>query len=247
MSAELKYLSDMSIAQLNKDILLNVERYNGAGFEDLAEEPGWDIPLGIEYDAELLAKLDLSRPQSIAPIDLKNSIIVGEALQALTPSVANEERIWVRLAHIEAFEYCRVRWIGGLSGDALLAAVKAHFFASTQTGIRDDHALSRLWWSYEIARICQPDDVSGALALIMKSADIRSNFVERIWMTSRQKIASAVLKAMRDDPWITGTQNNFRDFMKAINLYGGGVVFEALSEEDASQFVTSCVKAIKGA
>ena len=247
MSAHLKYLSDRSISQLRKEIPDNISRYRGDGFTDLADEPGWDVPLGVEFDADLLSQLDLSQPQHIAPIDLKNSTIVGKALSSLDPSTANEERVWVRLAHVEAFEYSRARWIGSAPDDRVPALVEDHFFARTKTGIRDDHAISRLWWNYEIAKICLPDEVDVALSLILKTADIRSNFVERIWMTSRQNIAAAVLRAMREEDWITGGEMNFREFMKSLNRLGGGVVFEALSELETDEFVADCVQRAKAA
>lgn len=243
--SELKYLSDRTLTQLRKDVSSNIDRYQQTGFRDLANEPGWDVPLGIEFDAARLAQLDSSRPTNVSVVDLANSRIVGLALPHLTPSVANEERVWVRLAHVEAFEYCRARWLDGAEPDQVDALVRDHFFAPTQTGIRDDHALSRLWWNFHIARTCDPDDVDGALGLILTTADIRSNFVERIWMTSRKSIAGAVLRAMRTEPWITSAEKNFREFMKALNRLGGGVVFEALSAADTDAFVQDCVKVSK--
>lgn len=74
---------------------------------------------------------------------------------------------------------------------------------------------------------------------------IRSNFVERIWMTSRRTIAGAVLRAMRSETWITDAEINFREFMKALNKLGGGVVFETLSGAEADQFVAECVSFAK--
>jgi hypothetical protein len=70
---------------------------------------------------------------------------------------------------------------------------------------------------------------------------IRSNFVERIWMTSRRSIASAVLNAMQSDSWITNAEKNFREFMKSLNKLGGGIVFEALARSDIEAFVRDCV------
>jgi hypothetical protein len=241
MTARLKYLSDAALSQLRAGIASNKDRYRGEGFGELSDDPAWDIGLGIEFDNELLATLDRSVPRQVAAIDLENSRIVGKALEQLTLALANEERIWVRLAHLEGFEYSRARWLDSETDADLLNAVETHMFASTQTGIRDDHALSRLWWNYRIARTCMPEDVDGALNLILKSADIRSNFVERIWMTSRQGIASAVLRAMKSDPWITGGEQNFRQFMKTVNRLGGGIVFEVLNAGETDRFVAECV------
>lgn len=244
MATQLKYLSDRALMELKAAIPSNVGRYRDGGFEDIADSPSWDISLGIEYDKDLLDKLDLTKPRNIAAVDLENSKIVGKALAGLTPALANEERIWARLAHVEALHYCRERWLADLDGAELEGSVRTHFFASTQTGVRDDHALSRLWWNYQVARTCQPNDVDGALLLILKSADIRSNFVERIWMTSRRAIASAVLRAMANDPWLTAAEANFRAFMKALNKLGGGIVFEALDDAETDQFVAACVASV---
>lgn len=245
MSGQIKYLSDKALIELRASIGSNLERYKGAGFKDFAESTAWEIKLGVEFDEDLLKTLDKSKPQMISAIDLANSKIVGKALAGLTPAIANEERIWVRLAHIEAFDYAKARWLDGKSDEALPAVVSGHMFAPTQTGIRDDQALSRLWWNYHIAKTCMPNDVEGALNLILKRADIRSQFVEHIWMTSRQGIATSVLKAMKDQPWITGHEDNFREFMKAVNKFGGGIVFEALDEKETDGFVGDCISHAK--
>lgn len=247
MTAQIRYLSDRVLTDLKKKMGEYIGRYRTHGFQDLADEPGWDVPLGIEFDDKKLATLDLSKRQRISEIDLANSKIVGEALGNLDPSTANEERIWVRLAHIEAFEYAKARWLDAEEDERLLKQVSDHFFAGGQTAIRDDQALSRLWWNYEIARRCSPDDIEGALDLILRSADIRSNFVERIWMTSRQSIAGAVLRAMKDDAWVTSGEANFREFMKSLNRLGGGIVFEVLNEDESNDFVGRCVAAAKAA
>lgn len=247
MAEQIKYLSDRALGELRKSIVANLPRYRGDGFEDLATESGWDIPLGIKFDRQKLKSLDLSKPQKISEIDRANSKIVGEAFSGLDPSKANEERIWVRIVHVEAFEYSKARWLGSDDDNALAKQVEDHFFARGQTAIRDDQAISRLWWNYEIARTCAPDDIDGALALILRSADIRSNFVERIWMTSRQRIASTVLRFMREDAWITDAEVNFRHFMKSLNRLGGGIVFEALSNDEIEAFVGLCVSSAKSA
>ena len=240
MSELLKYLSDSALSELRNSIPKNIERYTGNGFEEYASLPSWDISLKINFDRNLLATLDTTQQRTIAEVDLANSKIVGKALENLTPSLANEERIWVRLSHLEAFEYSRIRWLTGKKGEDLVSAIETHFFAPTQTIIRDDHALSRLWWNYHIAQTCMPDNTDKALELILKTADIRSNFVERIWMSSRRNIAGAVLRAMDTRGWITDAERNFREFMKVLNRQGGGIVFEALSESEADAFVEEC-------
>ncbi|MES5485299.1 DUF6339 family protein [Bradyrhizobium sp. INPA03-11B] len=241
MVAQLKYLSDKALAQLKSGVAANVVRYRTDGFPEFADDPGWNIGLGVEYDDGLLGTLDRSMPRAVAAIDLANSRIVGKALANLSPTLANEERVWVRLSHVEAFVYARDRWIGQTGDEAVPKLVEDHFFASGQTKIRDDHALSRLWWNYQIARTCNPDNPDEALSLILKTADIRSNFVERIWMTSRRNIASGVLGLMKSEPWVTDAEKNFRIFMKSLNRLGGGIVFEVLDTDEINLFLKDCL------
>ena len=242
MKEQLKYVSEATLADLRESIKSNLSRYRGKGFKDFAGESSWDIGgLNVQYDCHLLSQLDLTQQQNVADIDLKNSRIVGEALTDLTPSLANEEKIWVRLSHVEAFEYSRSRWLSGVKdSDTLISSVARHLFAPSQTAIRDDHAISRLWWNYQIARTIMPDDMDRALKLILKTADIRLNFVERIWMSSRRRIAGAILRAMDSRPEITATEDHFRAFMKVINHHGGGIVFEALDDTETDLFVEEC-------
>jgi hypothetical protein len=240
MADQLKYLSDKALSQLRGSVTGNVAKYRTDGFAELGEDPGWNIGLGIEYDDALLGTIDGTTIKGVAATDLANSRVVGKALAKLSPTLANEERIWVRLSHIEVFAYARDRWIGAAGDPAIPKLVEDHFFAPTQTGIRDDHAISRLWWNYHIARTCNPDDPDDALGLILKTADIRSNFVERIWMSSRRSIASAILDFMKADPWITAAEINFRKFMRSLNKLGGGIVFEALDSDDIKHFLNDC-------
>jgi len=247
MSEPLKYMSDNALEVQRTASLENPEIYFSQDFSREARSPSWDISLAVNYDRDRLAELDLTLRQNIAAIDLKNSRVVGEALSELTPSLASEERVWARLAHTDGLVYSRVRWLDGKSGDDLRSSVRVHLFAPNQTNIRDDHALARLWWNWHIAKTCWPENPERALELILSTADVRSNFVERFWMSSRRNIASATLRAMDTNNWITAREKNFREFMKALNRFGGGIVFEALDEQECDGFVEECVYIAKAA
>src|SRR4051812_11762923 len=107
--SHLAYLSQTKLDELRASIAGNTDRYKGTGFSDLTREPGWSIALSEEIDLAGLGDLDGSDNRS--ETDLKNSRIVGRVLAKLTPSLANEERIWARLSHVEGFEYSRSRWL----------------------------------------------------------------------------------------------------------------------------------------
>ncbi|WP_424944152.1 DUF6339 family protein [Aliiroseovarius crassostreae] len=241
--ARLLHLSENLLEQLRDDIPDNLDRYLGDGFADLKPEPGWAIELEADVDLEVLEELD--GPDNRSETDLKNSRVVLRALGNLSPTLANEERIWARLSHIEAFTYSRDRWLKRTDDSEKATKLTGiHFFARTQTGIRDDHAISRLWWNGFIARHCYPDNPDRALELLHTSADVRSNMVERIWLSGRRKLASGVFRIMDSDPRVLATETSFRGFMKALNMLGGGVVFEAMTDAETDDFMKRCADAI---
>ena len=79
---------------------------------------GWAFETtAVTVDLELLEKLD-GRSRT-ASADIENSLILYRALNGMTPALARDERIWVRLSHIECLDYARARWLSGYTGDAL--------------------------------------------------------------------------------------------------------------------------------
>jgi len=244
-SEPLKYLSEAKLAELLRDVMANRDRYASGNFLDLVSDNGWAIETAsVQVDYEALATLDVTATSAEA--DIANSLIVYSALKGMTPALAREERIWVRLSHIECLEYSRARWLRGKTGDQLDTEVRRHLFARGLTGIRDDHALSRLWWNMHIAAIADPSDPAGALKLILKTSDVRSNFVERPLTASRRPLARAIIRAMKNDPWILSTEAAFREFMKVLNRDGGGLLFEALSDAEADVVLADCAVKAQG-
>ena len=235
----LKYLSENKLSELKKSIVANRDRYEAGSFLDLAHDNGWAIETStVQVDHDLLETLDGTTRAAAADID--NSLILFRALQGMTPALAREERVWVRLTHIECLGYSRERWLSEKKSEQLDAQVRIHMFAPGLTAIRDDNALSRLWWNMHIASIADPDDPEGALRLILKTADIRSNFVERTNTAARKPLARAVVRAMRRKPWITSSERAFREFMIALNRDGGGILLEALSDAEADTLMDTC-------
>lgn len=239
MTRGLTCVSEALLAQLRRNIRNHLDRYCGSGFAELADDPGWSIEVPTVVDLKCLADLDGSRAG--AGGDLENTRTVASALHGLTPSLANEERIWVRLSHVEAFSYARDRWLDpDLTEDELIRNITTHFFAPTQTRIRDDHAVSRLWWNHWIAAHCYPENPERALELMLTRADVRSNLVERVWLTGRRKLGGAVFRAMERGPFVLMSERSFREFMKSLNVLGAGVVFEAMTDGEIDDFMIRC-------
>jgi hypothetical protein len=42
---------------------------------------------------------------------------------------------------------------------------------------------------------------------------------------------------MRHNPWVTSEESAFRTFMKILNRHAGGILFEAISDDEADSLM----------
>lgn len=234
----LYYVSTKVEEQLIQSVKDNVGRYQSDGFADLATEEGWSVPLSVQVDRAMLKRLD---PAGTPEAEVKNSLVVWAALGKLTPALANEGRIWSRLTHVECFEYTRDRWMKGQKGKDPLKLARAHFFGDTMTRRRDDNGIGRLWWNAYIAKQAMPGNHGEALKALLKTADIRSNVVERTGTVRMVPLAAGILRAILALPKVVASEDGFRAFMKNTNKLGGGVLFHLMTPADVDLWLTRCI------
>jgi hypothetical protein len=235
---KLKYLSTEAVDSLRSDVRKNLARYRSGDFSDLMAAGDWCIELDLDVDLAPLASLD---PGGSPEAEIANSKYVWNALHRIQPSVAYEEGIWVRLTHVECLQYARNRWLDGpYDDDRMERLITYHFFADTLTRRRDDNALSRLWWNGFIADLILPGTDLQVLDVVLRRADFRSNLIERSSTASRPSLAAAIVRAMQRHSWVTEREENFRMFMRAVNMAGGGIVFEAMAAADIDLFANEC-------
>jgi hypothetical protein len=234
----LNYLSNATVDTLRETIADNIERYRSGDFNNMMETGEWSIELDLDVDLSPLAGLDASgKPEA----EIGNSRVVWKALSGLTPTLACEEGIWARLTHVECLGFARARWLrADMDDETVVKTVEEHFFAPGLTARRDDNAISRLWWNAYVAHSVTPGPTLESLDMILKKADIRSNIVERSATASRPALTAGIVRIMRRMEWVTGTEDNFRSFMKALNRLGGGMVFETMPEADVDAFMDDC-------
>lgn len=226
----LKYLSRNAVGTLRESIPANLERYRSGSFDDLMAEGEWSLELDVQADLAPLSQLD---PSGTPEAEISNSRLVWQALGYLSPSLACEEGIWVRLTHVECLDFSRLRWLSGVGEKAeLVKRVSEHFFAGTVAGRRDDNPISRLWWNAFITNMAEPDINLAALNQFLSKADIRLNTVERSRTFYRQPLAAGIVRLMRREPWLAAREEYFRAVMRVINRLGGGMLFEAMASSE---------------
>ncbi|MGH8054683.1 MAG: DUF6339 family protein [Stenotrophomonas sp.] len=236
--SKLLYVGQQVADDLKNNITQNLCRYRDGDFLDLEAAGDWRIPLS--FDAELKGLEEL-KPEGGPNSEIQNSILVGHALKALTPTLARENRIWIRLSHIECLKYSRKRWLHTDKDDeTLIKEASKHFFAPTLAGCRDDHSISRLWWNYHIAEQIMPDNPARALKKILALADIRQALIERSGIGSRPTLGRGIIRLLeKEDRLAEGKL--FGRFMKIVNLSGAGTVFEVWDEDQVDQFMARCL------
>lgn len=237
--SKLLYVGQQTADFLADNVEEHVDRYMVSGFEDLEANGDWRIPLSVSADLTLLNDLI---PDNGHEAEVHNSMLVGRALAALTPSLARENRIWIRLSHIEGLDYSRGRWLRNLTEDKVPQAARIHFFASTWTQCRDDHALSRLWWNHRIASLLIPEDPEKALRLILSRADIRANLIERARIGTRLPLAKGIIRLLDRDDRLQKSEAAFRAFMKSLNAQAAGHHVEVLDENEIDKLISRCIK-----
>jgi hypothetical protein len=242
--SKLLYVGQQIANELKSGIDGNISRYWEGDFLDLEASGDWRIPLSVDVDLSGLSELSA---ESGAEHEIRNSLLVGHALNGLTPTLARENRIWIRLSHVDCLEYSRQRWLQANMGDeALISAISKHFFAPTLTGCRDDHAISRLWWNHRIAKQIMPDNPARALKVILARADIRLNFLERPGLAARQTLAKGIVRALEESPELLNGEKLFRRFMKQVNLQGAGIAFEVWADNKIDQLMMRCLENVRG-
>ncbi|BEL97404.1 DUF6339 family protein [Serratia ureilytica] len=242
------YLGQSAADYLYEGIGVNIEKYmiDGPDFSQEIEDGNWNIPLSIDYIPEPLQDLKYSNnePESVKrDLEIENSILVWSSLRNLTPVLACENRIWSRFTHTECLKFTRNRWdITKISEEKKIEHIKKHFFAINRTHCRDDNAISRLWWNAWIASQYSNDNFEVALRIILRTADIRSNLIERPWMFRRREISNGIIRFMSEH-FLDGEDKRearFRQFSKTLNMQGAGVIFEGMNDSKIDAFIRQC-------
>jgi len=236
---ELRCLTSEAQDKLQDEIEENLALYKEIGFDYLMSFKPNTMDIGLKADLSPLNQLIIENPKEN---EVENSLLVWRALKNIPASLATENRFWTLITHVNCFDYTKARWPETVCDDEheSVKQIKKHFFAIGTGGYRDDNAISRLWWNAYIANNLRPTNIKSALELILKKADIRSGLVERTLSFYRPNLSRAILDKMEVIDAITVKEHNFREFMKQINFFGGGVLFECMDNQQCASFVDKC-------
>lgn len=237
----MRLLAATVVEELSKKIEENLDRYTKGDFLDLEKQSGWAIETKLaRWDPAIASALD---PSGTPAAEIKNSLLVYQALQGMTPALAREERLWTRLCHVECLDYARRRWIG--KEEKAVSAVRAHFFAASLRGCRDQNAIGRLWWNGHIATLAMPDDIETGLKHLLTRSNVRLQIVDRADSAFRQPLISGIFRLLGTEDWFNSYDAAIADFMFEVNKRSGGLMFEALGPDLIDSHLLTCLAAAK--
>lgn len=237
MTEPIKLVSASVVDRLTNDFEINLNRYRTDGFADLAVHNGWSIETTFaQWDPSIASKLD---PANTSEAEINNSLLIYSGMTGMTAALAREERLWVRLCHVECLEFARKRWLNKESD--LINKVRSHFFAAGLPACRDDNAIGRLWWNGHIAALACPDDVEYGLRCLLSRANIRLQIIDRADTANRQPLIRGIFHLPDVIDWFATNDKAVAHFMREVNNRSGGIVFEAMTEQQIREHLIHCL------
>lgn len=238
----LRYLAARAVGDLDREIRKRLDWYykdKGGKWADLK------IKADHVREASLsIAPVGEKLTQTKSTADAENAMAVHDALAALTPRQAADERLWVYLCHSECAQYVRKRWLGKRpkKEEDAEREVRNHFFVNGNRGLVRDNGVSRLWWLGFIARKVDDAQPRRFLDILLHRQDVRSALIERPAVSMNTQVLQAIYAVMRehwDEDGNKPLKNStlfqrevFRDWMIGLNRRGGVVLLDALPEKE---------------
>jgi hypothetical protein len=235
----LPFFRSGAVADLYRSIDKNLSRYRQGDFESIVHDPSQFIESKCEIDEERLLSVHCTREDDN---EVQCSIALHEGLVGLTPYLARDERLWVKLTHVELLDYSRTRWPIPVDDEKAMAHIRKHFFARGTRGLERDNAVSRLWWMTELCKKVEGLTISESLAALLHQSDVRANIIERPSTAQNSQLLSALLlqlhKSLKDDQALF-ERDRFRSLMKWLNLQGGVRLLDVMDSAALEELLES--------
>ena len=166
--------------------------------------------------------------------DLDNSIRIHKAFRNLTPRRATDKYMWTYLCHAipEYRKYIVDRWMR----DARENTIKNRFFVIENENLRNDNALSRLWWYGRLTYDPQnQDDPYELTKILLTNQTVCTDVMDTLNRMNLNRM-KGVLLAIRDFNALISREGGivyyFRECKKYLNRYAAMTVMESLEPEE---------------
>jgi len=234
------------VSRLRRAVPDNLDRY--------AERKPWAakatgpervlLPSGLEPAVPLV----LEPPDGQDTKDLENALRVHAAFPTLTRRQARDPRLWVRLTHVECWDYMRKRWddyAQHLTTDrpkSVRLVLKRYFVPQSQSRALLHNGVARLWWYAHLTHDPARADPYELTRVLLSKLDIAQQVLERN-MGRAARLRTEFLDFLRTRGNDLGTsagarRQRIRDLAKALNLRGGVTLLDSLSPGEITGILT---------
>jgi len=195
-----------------------------------------DLPF-MEFRTEVEEfRLDMSKEEPAAG-DYNNVKILYTALRGLSDTQAADERLWVGLAHSDLWEYMQYRCKFDESNFKTNKILSNFFFNYRNRVSLVMQYIARLWWVGRLTYDEKANDPYHALDFLKNNFVGKVNFIFKNNFMNNPTVARAVLSAMWELSLmdIKFSNKDFAELVKYVNLLGGIIILDYLSEEELKE------------
>lgn len=238
---KINFIKAYKVEELLAKIPDNLEYYRTGDFSYLIHDPAYFFETHLDIDEAKMTEISCDNDNLN---EVRNCVLIYEALGNLTHYLARDERLWVLLTHTFLLNYTRSRWPIPDDDQKAIKHIKNHFFCIGARGIERDNAASRLWWLASLCSRVRELSFEEALTCFLHQSDVRANMVERPTTSQNIRVFSAILKRLHQS-YETNKElferERFRSLMKEINLVGGVRLLAALPDICIEQVLDQCI------
>ena len=237
-----RFFKEKYLKELELNIENNLEKYRSGNFDFEANIPDHYFEVAFEIDDE---KLKTLLPSNKNEAEVKNCMIIFEAMKNLTHFHARDARLWVYLTHTILLAYARSRWVIPADNEVAVKYIKDHFFCIATRGVERNNAASRLWWMAALCKRAQGLSMEDALTTLVYKSDVRASIIERPTTSQCLNVFSAILRKLHESYQTDKKlfeRELIREAMKKLNLAGGVKLLGVLPEQQINSLVADSLK-----
>lgn len=232
----IKYVSEQALAIMreNPKSLFNQIFINNQDLDSFVGSPAiYELP--AEYP-EIQFKIG---EEDKATTDIHNIIMFYDTLKdALSDSLASDERIWVGMIFSEAQTYMKYRW----PVDDYKKMQNRYFFAYSGQRALFRNGLSRLWWIGRLTYEEGAEDPYCRTKYLVSRQDIIETFCGRSIFNNKSLLKTTLSVMQRsEEKGISFSREFIRDIAKYLNMLSGVYIIDAIPPEDIAEKIENFI------
>lgn len=223
---------------LRSSVRINLNKYlqNALWVAEVSTKSAREMQTGVEITEPVC----LDFPESGSLKDTVNAIRFHKALRHLTPLQARDPRMWTRMAHVDFWQYMRMRWPveKQMSNEnrAVRFVESRYFVPQAQSRALLRNGIARLWWTAQLSHDPERGNPYELTTVLLSTLDITQQIVERGMGRANNIIKGFLEFLLRNSgTLLTGGDKNrarIRRLAIHLNMHGGVCVLDLLSQSE---------------